>query len=524
MAFLVQSLLSNPGIPLQDRQEALDRVLSDPGLPTPNPTSSFWLRSPHSDLAKTQSPKLPAEADIVIIGSGVTGTSIARTLLESRKPRNNGPGQERTSRPAIVMLEARDICSGATGRNGGHILETAEEFADLEEAHGTDAARKILRFRLAHLRELLAVAEEYGLTETAQARKVQFLSVYFNQKGWSEARHRFQRLREGLPEETGEWRLYEREDIPTEFSPPYAQGIIAGPAGAIWPYRFITGVLGQLKTKYPDDLKIETNTPVTDIEDHRRNAPNGLRYTLATPRGTIRARHVVHCTNAHVAHLVTGLKGRICPVRGQMSAQHPGTKFRSQGAEHSWLFNYDRGFDYLTQLPPSPSDAGGMMMFGGGFSQGEGGGISDLGVSTDSELSLYADIHLSGALSAVFGRENWGAVPVRAVEQMWTGNMGFSADGFPWVGRLPASLTRRGQDAQRGGGAEWVSAAFSGEGMVLAWLCGKALGTMLLCHDNDLLDGEAVDLSWFPEQMLVTEEWAKKAVYAFSIANISPQS
>jgi glycine/D-amino acid oxidase-like deaminating enzyme len=112
------------------------------------------------------------------------------------------------------MLEARDICSGATGRNGGHVLETAEEFGDLEEVYGTDAARKILRFRLAHLRELLAVAEEYGLTETAQARKVQFLSVYFNQKGWSEARRRFQRLREGLPEETGEWRLYEREDIP----------------------------------------------------------------------------------------------------------------------------------------------------------------------------------------------------------------------------------------------------------------------------------------------------------------------
>ncbi|EDP50890.1 hypothetical protein KXX16_001335 [Aspergillus fumigatus] len=523
MAFLVQSLLSNPGIPLQARQEALDRVLSDPGLPTPNPTSSFWLRSPHPDLTEIHSPKLPVEADVVIIGSGVTGTSIARTLLESRKPRNNDLGQEPAHRPAIVMLEARDICSGATGRNGGHILETAEEFADLEEAPGTDAARKILRFRLAHLRELLAVAEQYGLTKTAQARKVQFLSVYSNQKRWSEARGRFQRLKEGLPEETKEWRLYAKEDIPKEFSLPYAQGIVAGPAGAIWPYKFITGVLGHLKVKYPDELRIETNTPVTNIEDHRRKAPDGLRYTLTTPRGIIRARHVVHCTNAHVAHLVPGMKGLICPVRGQMSAQHPGVKFRTQGVEHSWLFNYDRGFDYLTQLPPSPSDAGEMMMFGGGFSQSEGSGISDLGVSTDSELSLYADIHLSGALSAVFGHENWGAVPVRAVEQMWTGIMGFSADGFPWVGRLPGSLARRSQDAQEGRSAEWVSAAFSGEGMVLAWLCGKALGMMLLGDDNNLLTGgEAVDLSWFPEQMLITEERATKVAHAFSVPDVSP--
>lgn len=216
MASLVHSLLTNPGIPLQDRQDALNRALSDPGLPSQNPTSSFWLRDPHPSLAKAQSDTLPVEADVVIIGSGVTGTSIAKTLLESRKPRsgNNGPGQEQTSRPAVVMLEARDICSGATGRNGGHILETAEEFAELEQVHGIEAARKILRFRLAHLRELLAVAEKYDLTESAQARKVQFLSVYFEKKGWSDARARFQRLKQGLPEETQEWRLYERDEIP----------------------------------------------------------------------------------------------------------------------------------------------------------------------------------------------------------------------------------------------------------------------------------------------------------------------
>lgn len=216
MASLVHSLLTDPGIPLQDRQDALDRALSDPGLPSQNPTSSFWLRWPHPDLAEIQSDALPEEIDVVIIGSGVTGTSITKTLLELGKPdsSSNGLRQEHRSRPAIVMLEARDICSGATGRNGGHILETAEEFAELEQEHGTDAARKILRFRLAHLREFLAVANEYGLTETAQARRVEFLSVYFEKKGWREARARFRRLREGLPEETQEWRVYERGEIP----------------------------------------------------------------------------------------------------------------------------------------------------------------------------------------------------------------------------------------------------------------------------------------------------------------------
>jgi glycine/D-amino acid oxidase-like deaminating enzyme len=40
----------------------------------------------------------------VIIGSGISGASFARTLLE------RGSGLH------VVMLEAQDVCSGATGR------------------------------------------------------------------------------------------------------------------------------------------------------------------------------------------------------------------------------------------------------------------------------------------------------------------------------------------------------------------------------------------------------------------------
>jgi glycine/D-amino acid oxidase-like deaminating enzyme len=97
------------------------------------------------------------------------------------------------------------------------------------------------------------------------------------------------------------------------------------------------------------------------------------------------------------------------------------------------------------------------------------------------------------------------------VESMWTGNMGFSADGFPWVGRLPTSLTSRGQ-SEESGGSEWISAAFSGEGMVQAWLCGKAVGTMLLLEESNLRESESADIDWLPSQMLVTHERVKKAI------------
>jgi glycine/D-amino acid oxidase-like deaminating enzyme len=153
------------------------------------------------------------------------------------------------------------------------------------------------------------------------------------------------------------------------------------------------------------------------------------------------------------------------------------------------------------------------MMFGGGFAQSEGGGIEDLGITTDDALSLSADIHLSGALSAVFGRVNWGAVEGPAVKQMWTGNMGFSADGLPWVGMLSERLTGRKRPAEsdKNLGAEWAAVAYSGEGMVNAWLCGKALAMMVLKHCSSKPEAQDnLAPEWFPEQMLITDERIEK--------------
>jgi glycine/D-amino acid oxidase-like deaminating enzyme len=48
---------------------------------------------------------LPRHVDVLIIGSGITGVSCARTLLRK------GPPSLR-----VLVLEARDVCSGATGR------------------------------------------------------------------------------------------------------------------------------------------------------------------------------------------------------------------------------------------------------------------------------------------------------------------------------------------------------------------------------------------------------------------------
>lgn len=75
-------------------------------LPVSQPTKAYWQTPPHR-LACYRSP-FPPTADVVIVGSGITGTNIARVLLEN------------TPTLKIVIVEARTLCSGATGQNGGH--------------------------------------------------------------------------------------------------------------------------------------------------------------------------------------------------------------------------------------------------------------------------------------------------------------------------------------------------------------------------------------------------------------------
>jgi hypothetical protein len=60
-----------------DLQPVLRRLKNDPGLPTSQPTTSYWLlEPPFPALATKQSPEFPTETDVVVIGSGITSAAI----------------------------------------------------------------------------------------------------------------------------------------------------------------------------------------------------------------------------------------------------------------------------------------------------------------------------------------------------------------------------------------------------------------------------------------------------------------
>ena len=77
-------------------------------LPSLSSTTSYWQDPPDAKYADFRSSKdLPKDADIVVIGAGITGAAAAYKLC------SDGPSHQK-----VVLLEARQTCSGATGRNG----------------------------------------------------------------------------------------------------------------------------------------------------------------------------------------------------------------------------------------------------------------------------------------------------------------------------------------------------------------------------------------------------------------------
>jgi hypothetical protein len=79
-------------------------------FPRPHPTASYWQNHPDPYLGNVTDDQARDEHVVktLIIGSGITGASVAWNILQEP------PSQ----RGRVVMLEARPVCSGATGRNG----------------------------------------------------------------------------------------------------------------------------------------------------------------------------------------------------------------------------------------------------------------------------------------------------------------------------------------------------------------------------------------------------------------------
>ncbi|KAL1881244.1 hypothetical protein Daus18300_001096 [Diaporthe australafricana] len=451
-------------------------------LPRANPTQSYW-QDPPDDIADLRTtPDLPERADIVIIGSGITGAAVAWNLLQG-----NG-GSSSSSRPSIVMLEARQACSGATGRNGGHTKAASyRSFLANAAALGTAAAAKIARLELANINAMHSFAREHAIP--CDSNPCETVDVIYDEPHWQEAHAAVEAMRHALgPEDpAAQYAFHDREETKARFYCAGTEpvGAVSYAAGSISGYGFGVGVL---KLALREGISLQTNTPAVDLS---QCSDGSGRWEVSTPRGRIVADRVVLATNGYSAHLWKAFQGAIVPLRGQVTAQRPGSNMPSGGLPTTYSFIYENGYEYMIPRPPGTKHAGDIVI-GGGLVKAAQEGLFEYGTTDDTVLDEDISAYLRDTTARRFGRKNWGEDHADGrVRAEWTGVMGYSPDGFPFVGELPGSS----------GGGLWASCSFQGHGMVLCWMCARAVVQMMRGG------GGGGDLGgWFPEAFVVSEE------------------
>ncbi|KAI1380455.1 FAD dependent oxidoreductase [Hypoxylon crocopeplum] len=442
-------------------------------LPRDNPTQSYWQLEPDeiADLRSTAS--LPEKADTVIIGSGITGAAVAFNLL------GNGASD-------IVMLEARQACSGATGRNGGHTKAASyRSFLDHEREYGTAVAVKIARLELANIRAVHKFAKDHGIE--CDSNQSDTVDVIYDPAQWELDQKAVKTMQDAMPgDDASVYTVHSAEEMRDKFfcgsgGDEGVYGGISYEAGSLSSYKLVIGVLKLCLAK---GLNLQTNTPALSLEKLESGG-----WKVETPRGSIHARKIVLATNGYTARLWKKFQGIIVPLRGHVTAQRPGLNMPTQGLPSTYSFIYEKGYDYMIQRPKGTQFEGDIVI-GGALVRAPEDGLEEYGTTDDTAFDDVILHSLQESLPKYFG-DNWGADdPEGRIRKAWTGIMGYSPDGFPLVGEMPGEKDL------------WVSSSFQGHGMVLCWMCGRALVAMM-----DGRPGSDEELnSWFPEVYRITKE------------------
>ncbi|CAG8953425.1 hypothetical protein HYFRA_00010174, partial [Hymenoscyphus fraxineus] len=474
-------------------------------LPHPHPTTSYWQDPPDELLADYRSADVGVftreeggegdggegegegegdgegdgdgdgeVVDTVIVGSGISGARVAWGVLggdEVDCGRGEvGDGETGDGlRKRVVMLEARQACSGATGRNGAHTKAASyRSFPSNLSLLGVDEALRIARLEYRNILAVHAFAAKHKIE--CESRVCDTIDIIFDEGQWRQCIEAVSLMKklfieEGDAEGIARYELFDKEEARKKYlvkgkDMGEVKGGVRYAAGSINAYRFVCGVL---KLCLSRGLELHTHTPVLSLS--RRNSI----WHIHTPRGIIKAKRVVLATNAYTSHLAPSFQGSIVPLRGQVTAQIPGKGMPKDGLGTTYSFIYANGYEYMVPRPAGSRFAGDIVI-GGGLVKAPDEGVGEFGVVDDSALNPIISTYLKNSLVGYFG-ESWGEDEGEEgrVRREWTGIMGYTPDGFPFVGRVPGEEN----------GNLWVSAGFVGHGMVLCWECGGRLVEMM---------------------------------------------
>ncbi|KAG7783268.1 hypothetical protein KL910_005349 [Ogataea haglerorum] len=437
-------------------------------FPVSNPTASFWHSENDEFIHTRTTDELPTETDVLIVGAGYAGAASAYWLYK----------QCQTHPLDVLMLEARTVCSGATGRNGGHLKpDYYREYLKFERLYGRKGAAEIGNFEHKHISAVKNVVEDLQIDCDLVITRA--CNVHLTEGAVDGCIKAVEALRKNpYSNVLDDIQVLEGDNARVVSQFPKSPLALTFTAGHLWPYKFVKGLL---KFCLDKGLNLQTNTCVENIETLEDGS-----YLIKTKRGNVKANKVILATNAYTSAIAPEFDDKIVPVKGTCSH----IKFTADNEYTPYLNNtygICRDFsehEYLINRADGSIIVGGAKPF---YLKDK-----DSWYKNVDDASLFnADIR---GWYETFMQENfssWKGTKTE-VDYLWTGILGYSVDALPWVGEIPHQKNK------------YILAGFHGHGMPRVFLSAKAISEMIL-------GGVGVESTGLPQSFMLTEDRLKKA-------------
>ncbi|KAK1753693.1 FAD dependent oxidoreductase-domain-containing protein [Echria macrotheca] len=256
-------------------------------MATSGATDPVWVHlQPFSALPKFSALDKDLTTDVCIIGSGIAGISTAYELVRRGKE--------------VVLLEARDVLSGETGRTSGHLTNDLDDgYLEIVKKHGKDGAKLAAESHAWARDRIGEISKELGID--CEYRRLPAYNVSQYPVGEGKHNEEIQELKE-------EAEMQKKIGMETRFDDNLTVrgwngkvnqrgGLVADNQASFHPTKYLAGLLSWL-AKQPN-FQCYTHTRVMSVEEKGVEllGMGHKSVLIETESGhTVKAEHAVQAT------------------------------------------------------------------------------------------------------------------------------------------------------------------------------------------------------------------------------------
>ena len=365
---------------------------------------------------RIQCPPLAGEevADVCIIGGGFSGLNTAIELAERGF--------------SVVLLEARKIGWGASGRNGGQLIRgVGHGVEQFEPVIGKDGVRQLKLMGLEAVQIVRQRVEKYGIDCDLTWGYCDLANKASDVEGFREDYEELKSL--GY---THELRLVPQAEMRSIVGADcYVGGMVDMGSGHLHPLNL---ALGEAAAAQSLGVRLFEDSQVTHID-------YGAEVRVRTAKGSVRAKTLVIGCNAYQNSLNHYLDGKVLPAGSYVIATEP----LPAELAHELLPQNMAVCDQRVALDYYRLSADNRLLFGGACHY-SGRDPADIAAYMRPKM-LKVFPHLADV----------------RIDYQWGGMIGIGANRLPQIGRLPGQPN------------VYFAQAYSGHGVNATHLAGKLL-------------------------------------------------